>query len=62
MCSLVCPHAVIRPIIDGPDEIEHIESFGTKENYSIYMFSASIVFMYKLTFSAMSLSNKYLER
>ena len=35
MCSFVCPHAVIRPIIDGPDEIEHITDFATKKNYSV---------------------------
>ena len=35
MCSFVCPHAVIRPIIDGPDEIEHIQDFATKKNYSV---------------------------
>lgn len=35
MCSIVCPHAVIRPIVGGPDELEHIKCFGTDENYSI---------------------------
>jgi len=35
MCSFVCPHAVIRPIIDGPDEIEHITDFATNKNYSV---------------------------
>ncbi len=35
MCSFVCPHAVIRPIIDGPDSIEHIKSFGSDKNWSI---------------------------
>jgi len=35
MCSFICPHAVIRLIQNGPDEIEHIESFGTKENYTV---------------------------
>ena len=35
MCSIVCPHAVIRPIVGGPDELEHIKCFGTDENYSV---------------------------
>lgn len=35
MCSIVCPHAVIRPIVGGQDELEHIKCFGTDENYSI---------------------------
>ena len=35
LCSLVCPHSVIRPILNGPDELEHKEALGTKENYSI---------------------------
>ena len=35
MCSFICPHAVIRAIIDGPDEIEHIKCFGNDLNWSI---------------------------
>lgn len=35
MCSFVCPHAVIRPIIDGPEDIEHTKCFGTNTNWSI---------------------------
>ena len=35
MCSFVCPPAVIRPIIDGPDDIEHTKCFGTDTNWSI---------------------------
>ena len=35
LCSIVCPHGVIRPIIGGPDEIEHIKNLTTDENYSI---------------------------
>lgn len=35
MCSIVCPHAVIRPIIDGPDSLEHIKDFATNKNYSV---------------------------
>jgi len=35
MCSFICPHAVIRPIIDGPDELEHIPDFITKKNYTV---------------------------
>ena len=35
LCSLVCPHSVIRPILDGPNELDHIEALGTKENYTV---------------------------
>jgi len=35
MCSFICPHAVIRPIIDGPNEIEHTKCFGSDSNWSI---------------------------
>ena len=35
MCSIVCPHAVIRPIIGGPDELDHIKCIGSDENYSV---------------------------
>ena len=35
MCSFICPHAVIRPIIDGPEEIEHTKCFGNDSNWSI---------------------------
>jgi len=35
MCSFICPHAVIRPIIDGPDEITHTKCFGSDSNWSI---------------------------
>lgn len=35
MCSIVCPHAVIRPIVGGPNELEHIKCFGTDENSSV---------------------------
>ena len=35
LCSIVCPHGVIRPIIGGPDEIEHIKNLTSDENYSI---------------------------
>lgn len=35
MCSFVCPHAVIRPIIDGAEDIEHTKCFGTDTNWSI---------------------------
>ncbi|MBQ3020844.1 MAG: pyruvate:ferredoxin (flavodoxin) oxidoreductase [Bacilli bacterium] len=34
-CSLICPHSVIRPIIDGPDELEHIKCFGSEKNWTI---------------------------
>ena len=35
MCSIVCPHSVIRPILDGPNDLEHIEDMITKKNYSL---------------------------
>ena len=35
LCSIVCPHSVIKPILNGPDELEHKEALGTKENYSL---------------------------
>jgi len=35
MCSFICPHAVIRPIIDGPEDIEHTKCFGSDSNWSI---------------------------
>ena len=35
LCSIVCPHACIRPIIGGPDEIEHIKNLTSDDNYSI---------------------------
>ena len=35
MCSIICPHSVIRPILDGPDNIEHIKDLGSDKSYSI---------------------------
>ena len=35
MCSIICPHSVIRPIIGGPDEIKHTKCMGSEENWSI---------------------------
>ena len=35
LCSIVCPHSVIRPIIGGPDDIEHIKDLMSDDNYSI---------------------------
>ena len=35
LCSIVCPHSVIRPIIGGTSDIEHIKDLTSDENYSI---------------------------
>lgn len=35
MCSLICPHSVIRPILDCPDELDHIKDIASDKNYSI---------------------------
>ena len=35
LCSVVCPHGVIRPILNGPDELEHIKDLTSDKNYSI---------------------------
>ncbi len=35
LCSLVCPHAVIRPVLDSSKNIESIKELATDKNFSI---------------------------